>query len=83
MIKKLAWETFKNTGNINTFLELVEFENAEKNLLVNSNRNMTQNIPNATYDFIEQPNVISTPNSINDMSQINSIGNNEIEKRTN
>ena len=27
MIKKLAWNTFKNTGNINTFLELIEVEN--------------------------------------------------------
>lgn len=32
MIKKIAWNTFKNTGNINTFLELLEVENAEKNL---------------------------------------------------
>ncbi len=32
MIKKMAWNTFKNTGNINTFLELLEVENAEKNL---------------------------------------------------
>ncbi len=32
MIKKMAWNTFKNTGNINTFLELVEVENIEKNL---------------------------------------------------
>ena len=32
MIKKLAWNTFKNTGNINTFLELVEVENTEKSL---------------------------------------------------
>lgn len=30
MIKKLAWNTFKNTGDINTFLELMEVENAEK-----------------------------------------------------
>ena len=32
MIKKIAWNTFKNTGNINTFLELLEVENDEKNL---------------------------------------------------
>lgn len=32
VIKKMAWNTFKNTGNINTFLELVEVENIEKNL---------------------------------------------------
>ena len=32
MIKKLAWNTFKNTGDINTYLELVEVKNIEKNL---------------------------------------------------
>lgn len=32
MIKQMAWNTFKNTGNINTFMELVELENIEKNL---------------------------------------------------
>ncbi len=35
MIKQLAWNTFKNTGSIDTFLELVEVENIEKNLKVN------------------------------------------------
>lgn len=33
MIKKLAWNTFKNTGNINTFLELMEVQNIEKNMI--------------------------------------------------
>lgn len=28
----MAWNTFKNTGNIDTFLELMEVENIEKNL---------------------------------------------------
>lgn len=43
MIKKIAWNTFKNTGNINTFLELIEVENAEKNLQKNiSNINNTE-----------------------------------------
>lgn len=32
MIKKIAWNTFKNTGDINTFLELIEVENLEKNM---------------------------------------------------
>ena len=31
MIKQMAWNTFKNTGNINTFLELLQLENIEKN----------------------------------------------------
>ena len=30
MIKKLAWDTFKNTGDINTFLEYKQIENIEK-----------------------------------------------------
>ena len=27
MIKKIAWDAFKNTGDINTFLEYKEIEN--------------------------------------------------------
>ncbi len=29
MIKKIAWEAFKNTGNINTYLELKQIEDIE------------------------------------------------------
>ena len=44
MLKKLAWNTFKNTGNINTFLELLEVENIEKTFLTNdSNNNQINN----------------------------------------
>ena len=32
MIKKIAWNTFKQTGNIDTFLELKQFENIEEKL---------------------------------------------------
>lgn len=32
MIKQMAWNTFKNTGDINTFMELMEVESIEKNL---------------------------------------------------
>ena len=32
MIKQMAWNTFKNTGDINTFMELMEFENIEKKM---------------------------------------------------
>ena len=39
MIKKLAWNTFKNTGNINTFLELMEVENDERDLQKNALNN--------------------------------------------
>ena len=39
MIKKLALNTFKNTGNINTFLELIEVENVERDLQKNALNN--------------------------------------------
>ena len=35
MIKRIAWNTFKKTGDINTFMELVELENIEKKIMVN------------------------------------------------
>ena len=32
MIKKIAWETFKNTGDVNTFLEFKQFQIVEEKL---------------------------------------------------
>lgn len=32
MIKKIAWNTFKNTGDINTFLELKQIQNLEEQI---------------------------------------------------
>ena len=43
MIKKLAWNTFKNTGDINTYLEFVETENIEKQLEKNELKNIEDN----------------------------------------
>ena len=37
MIKKIAWETFKNTGDINAYLELKQIQNIEQNILNNKN----------------------------------------------
>ena len=37
MIKQLAWNTFKNTGNIDTFMELMAIQNIERNIDVNGN----------------------------------------------
>lgn len=33
MIKKIAWETFKKTGNIDTFMELKQIEGIEEHSL--------------------------------------------------
>lgn len=51
MIKDLAWNTFKKTGDINSYLEFVETENMEKqmeqNLLITEEKkkpNLGENI---------------------------------------
>ncbi len=32
MLKDMAWNTFKNTGNIDTFLEFIKIKDIEQNL---------------------------------------------------
>ena len=47
MIKQIAWNTFKNTGNIDTIMELMELQNIEENIKVNEygdNQNQGNNI---------------------------------------
>lgn len=34
MIKNIAWNTFKNTGDINSYLEFNELRNIEENMKV-------------------------------------------------
>lgn len=36
MIKDIAWKTFKNTGNIDTFLELMKVEATEQKIKANA-----------------------------------------------
>lgn len=42
MIREMAWNTFKNTGSINTFLELKQLENLKN--LKNNTENQKVNI---------------------------------------
>ena len=44
MIKKIAWDTFKNTGDIKTFMELEQIENIEKQ--IEGNKQNSNNINN-------------------------------------
>lgn len=37
MIKNIAWNTFKNTGDINTFLEFKQISEIEKQIKNNGN----------------------------------------------
>ena len=39
MLSKIAWNAFKKTGTINTFLEFVETKNLEENLIEERNGN--------------------------------------------
>ena len=39
MIRQIAWNTFKNTGNIDTFLEFKQVQDIEKNIKVNGYEN--------------------------------------------
>ena len=42
MIKQMAWNTFKNTGSIDSYLELVKVENIERDLGVNLKSDLSQ-----------------------------------------
>jgi hypothetical protein len=46
MIRKIAWDTFKNTGDINTFLELKQIENMENKINNEEKINNTLNTEN-------------------------------------
>ena len=37
MIKKIAWDTFKKTGDINVYLEFSKLRNMEESLNISSN----------------------------------------------
>ncbi len=39
MIKQIAWNTFKNTGNINTFLEYSQLKDIENNIRIEEDGN--------------------------------------------
>ena len=41
MIKKIVWDTFKNTGDINTFMEFKQIELIENS--INNNKNVVKN----------------------------------------
>ena len=51
MIKKIAWEAFKNTGDINMYLELKQIENIEDKIEKNDLKTEKENIKES---FIEK-----------------------------
>ena len=53
MIKKIAWEAFKNTGDINMYLELKQIENIEDKIEKNDFKTEKENIKES---FIEKEN---------------------------
>lgn len=77
MIKKLAWNTFKNTGNINTAMEMLELEKVQGKISVqgiNTNNAevepTTRVISNINTNFNNNVNVVMS----NDLNFNNSKG---------
>lgn len=57
MIKKIAWNTFKNTGNIDTFLEfkqIRDFENNQKNINLLNNQGIEQKLENPVISMLQK-----------------------------
>lgn len=48
MIKKIAWDAFKNTGDINTFLEFKQIESIENQI------KQYQNVDNFDIEQIQE-----------------------------
>ena len=61
MIKKIAWDTFKNTGDINAFLELKQIENIENSLNINKSKEMEKDF-NKDGKYKNEWNVTAKPN---------------------
>ena len=57
MIKKMAWNTFKNTGDVNTFLELKQIQNVEEQIGLQIKQPMEEqngNNKNEWYNIAEE-----------------------------
>lgn len=55
MIKKIAWQTFKNTGDINTYLELKQIEEIEKGIEGNKFNPLQKEL--GKFDYKNQQNL--------------------------
>ena len=63
MIKKIAWDAFKNTGDINTFLEYKQIENIENEM--KETQEIDEKINTYAPNFIiEAPPKLLAPNII-------------------
>ena len=52
MIKQIAWNTFKNTGNIDTMMELIEVEKAMRNNEIIKKENLIK-VDNEKKDILQ------------------------------
>ena len=44
MIKKIAWNTFKNTGDVNTFLEMKQLQEIQSQMHLGVHNDIMQNM---------------------------------------
>ena len=54
MIKKMAWNTFKNTGDVNTFLELKQLQNLEEQIHQSETQIVGETIQQIQHQMEEQ-----------------------------
>ena len=74
MIKKIAWDTFKNTGDINTFMEFKQIQDIENNI------KEIQDIQKITNIKVEEKeDNVNTDNKISGNIEINNKLNNTWE----
>ena len=69
MLKQIAWNTFKKTGNINTFIELSKMNEVERNIYdkaIERNINGNENGNKNSLDNIE-----SIGKNVNEDSDVN------------
>lgn len=65
-IKDLAWNTFKQTGNIDTFMELMQVENIEKN----AKQDIAKNVEETQYGNIKNEGIILSESNMNDFDKM-------------
>ena len=74
MIKQIAWNTFKNTGNINTLMELIEVENISAEILRSTSKLVTD------VEHKEEVRVMEKKWKVNQYGDIENKGNNNSRK---
>lgn len=64
MLKQIAWNTFKNTGDINTMMELMKVEKAMKGTGIGNTPSINENSIIRNNQEINEKNILKNNNEI-------------------